>query len=536
MRKTCVWLFAFLAVPFASDAQTAPRYSLYGRVVDGVTGQPLSGATVVLVKGWSELANPLVSGRNGEFTFNDLEPSGDYSLTVVIERETIRFHETSDGFWGTFRVGPERGQKEVLFPVMRHATISGFVRDEYGEPEFNCLVEIYHRFSNDGAIAFDRFLPSRTTYTDDRGHYDIRDLPSGDYSVCALTDASGFNGSTYANAPQPGIADFQARGELRFPTNSCYPAEPPASFRMEWSQHRDIDFTIHSLPAAPVRGRVTNAKGTGSVGVQLIREHTGQQTSIRADANGEFTAEFVEPGRYDIAAFGGNPGLVSPQRKLVVERDGASGVELSLQPSGKIDISLIGPVSVQKGSVLGWAALHAVDPPGSPVIRSIQVDRGPASLNQLQPGAYWLELGSYAPFCADSVKFDGHEVVQKMVTVTPGMAARLEVTYTQNCGAIEAQAMSRGKRAPFARYTLLLSGTAKSPGFVLDGLAGEDGEIDVSSLPSGRYLLWAWNSDDPSYLGPPSLAEVEKFATAVEVTRGRKTPAGTVRVLQEVER
>ena len=530
MRARRLWWFALVVVPFAVRAQPAERFSLRGKLVDGITGQPMAGVPVTIQKNWNDVGYPVASGADGSFAFENLEADS-YSLMATVSGERIRYHATPDGAAETISLGPAHERQNLVFALMRHSTVTGIVRDEFGDPMPGVGLTNFHRVWRDGQIVFDEALDYQA---DDRGRYKIDDLRPGEYYLCATFRNSA--NTLLGIAPQPGIADFQARGNLRFRTRTCYPAEPPSFFRIEWAQHLTVDFTIHSAPATPVRGRVTNSGGPDT-NVELIREDTNEYTAglqiKRAD--GEFDFDFVEPGRYSIAARSYTVnGRAAAKQPVVVGRAGASGIELTLKPTGKIEVSIAGergaakiPDSVQIGLRSVVAGAHPTVYASQPYLS------GPLQMDSIPPGTYWLIIRTFGLFCAESAKLDGIEVLKGTVSIASGITAHLEVTLSTQCASIEGHVISRNKPAAFARYAVLISGSAKTPGDVYLGEAGEDGEFSVGGLLPGRYLLWAWILHDPAYIGPPSLAEVENLASVVVAAKGQKGSAGVLRVLQE---
>ena len=56
-------------LPLAFFFQTPPTYTVAGRLVDGVTGAPISKASVSV----SGVAAPVITGKDGAFHFDGLE-------------------------------------------------------------------------------------------------------------------------------------------------------------------------------------------------------------------------------------------------------------------------------------------------------------------------------------------------------------------------------------------------------------------------------------------------------------------------------
>jgi hypothetical protein len=138
----------------------------------------------------------------------------------------------------------------------------------------------------------------------------------------------------------------------------------------------------------------------------------------------------------------------------------------------------------------------------------------------LDPGTYWLFIRAKPPLCATSARLAGEDVMQRLITVAPGMTARLDVELGSPCGSIGIQTVAGGIAAPFSDYLLLLSGTPQEPGGVITGSSDAKAHVSIGVLPPGRYLLWAWLPGAHGYLGP-DLADTALKPVEVVVTSGQ---------------
>ena len=102
-----------------------------------------------------------------------------------------------------------------------------------------------------------------------------------------------------------------------------------------------------------------------------------------------------------------------------------------------------------------------------------------------------------------------------------GAAVHLDASVSTNCGSIRARAVREGEPVPGAKMVLLLSGTPKNPGEMIEDFANDEGEYSFSGLVPGHYLLWSWAmAGKGAMTGPASLAAVEQQATVIDVTVG----------------
>jgi hypothetical protein len=134
-----------------------------------------------------------------------------------------------------------------------------------------------------------------------------------------------------------------------------------------------------------------------------------------------------------------------------------------------------------------------------------------------------------APFCVDSVRSAGHEVLHGVLTLAAGVRSRLDVSLSTQCATIDGHVFAKSRPAPFARVLLLMSGSPKSPGDMVQETSDEEGAFSFTLLPAGQYMLWAWTGDDLEFPGPANLADVETMASVVVVKKGER---GAVQVIE----
>lgn len=183
-----------------SEASTEPATGLIlGRVIDGDTGAPISGAIVstsipsavtIAMRGAGpgQLPPPpppprLVSTNgDGEFLFAQL-PRGSYMLTSTAPGYSV-------GQSGQRRIGGpalpialQQGQRigDVTIRMWKYGVITGTVVDEYGEPSVNTQVRVMRVMY----VGAQKRITAGGNYssTDDRGVFRAAGLLPGDYVV-----------------------------------------------------------------------------------------------------------------------------------------------------------------------------------------------------------------------------------------------------------------------------------------------------------------------------------------------------------------
>lgn len=169
--------------PQAGDSHAAV---VSGRVVDAVSGRPIPGAVVtpagsaVAATADSPPPRALTNGQ-GEFVLRGLRKGTVFFTATKSGYADATYNQRRPGGSGQ-GLAIDSGQRlnAVEIRMWRHASITGTVVDEAGEPAVGVRVRAFGR----GFIAGrKRYTPSRAATTDDRGVYRIADLTPGEYTV-----------------------------------------------------------------------------------------------------------------------------------------------------------------------------------------------------------------------------------------------------------------------------------------------------------------------------------------------------------------
>jgi hypothetical protein len=519
MTKLLIFGLLLCAATARVSAQAAGRFTLRGQLLDANTGHPLSGRRISLLTHEAHTdVRPVVSGPDGRFLFSGVD-EGSYLLAATLQGETVYYREIDPGAVVLVNVGAASEGKDFVFRAVPHPAIAGTVLDDFGEPVAAADIDAFRAVWRDGRIVYDQGPHTRS---DDLGHYRLSVLPPGSYVVCAAINGNGPD-RLRPLAPEVPEVDVLALPERRFYRRSCFPGPAPTGFRLTWGEERNIDFALRSAPEIRVRGRL---RGASDAGVTFSPDGGGAPATAVVEPDGSFEARLTEPGRYLVEASAGPPGArLAVTRAVVIEASGAKGIDLVLAPYPPIQVSITAtgaPLdrasvtlglrdTVKQAPLTAWAQL---EPDGSMVFRSIA------------PGRYHLITRTRAPFCVDSIRANGRELSDSL-TVEPGSVIRLDVRVSTGCGGIDGRVTVAGKPVELARVWLLLSGSSKDPGDMLEALT-DDGTFSFDLLAPGKYSLWAWSLED-GFVGPPVLSAVEKLASVAVVRRGERT---TVEVIQ----
>ena len=383
-----------------ADQAQIPKGSnvLVGRVLEMATDAPVGGAVVTLTVPDPEIRAPqrpalrnVMTTPDGAFVFRDL-PAGKYTIITTA--------------FGYFRadypphfVELKDGSKPIAISlrVWKYGSISGRVFDERGEPVVGAPVHALKRLSIGGALVLHNNFPAAET--DDRGVYQLANLPPGRYVVAVLASSVSVPASLAetisATAPNstarfqltsallPGgarqaggdglhMADFVLQrtgpapvvspdGRVFTCSNTLYPGTEDAAVATiitlgSGEARTDLDIPIRFLPAVRVSGLLTGPTGpVKDVAVRLVSPAAADIDSLEpagiasavTDASGRFMFLGVPAGQYTLrASFVAFPSQASPGLSLsanqpfTVGDSDVTGLQLVMKPGAGISGSV----------------------------------------------------------------------------------------------------------------------------------------------------------------------------------------------------
>ena len=202
-----------------------------GRVLDADTGAPVAGALVMLA-GRTVVPvappTPLTPGANvapapppqmftdgqGRFVFRDLA-RGPYGLSARASGYLPGSYgqRQINGPSGVLTLDEDARKTDVTIRLWRHASISGAVRDEAGDPVVSVQITLLR---SSFSLGRRQLFPAQSTMTDDRGMYRISGLTPGNYYVFLSNTTSSVPMTTIDEYMRPtsGQAAQNARNEM----------------------------------------------------------------------------------------------------------------------------------------------------------------------------------------------------------------------------------------------------------------------------------------------------------------------------------
>ena len=273
-----------------------------GRVVDGDTGQPVSGVNIVvgstapngaIIGGWSD--NATRSAANGEFRMTGVIP-GKYTLLArsggSYSPATSAETQTAGGFISELMVINVQGDLSgVEIKVRQGATISGIaVIEGTNDQKILSKLSEVNLYSTVVPWGLNPPAPGAVTKVNSDGSFHARGLEVGKvfFSIIGSPNAQSFV-----------VARIEHNGAMM-----------SEGIEVEAGQHLTGVRVVLVYGALKIRGELKVVGGALPAGFRLraiarrINQQT-QQSSFAADvdARGQFVIENVPPGEYEVRVF-----------------------------------------------------------------------------------------------------------------------------------------------------------------------------------------------------------------------------------------
>ena len=517
--------------------------SLAGKVLNSVTGEPLSKAEIRLFgMRASQGEGPRVfnarSGADGTFALTGIAP-GEYVLNVSRRAFASQAAEIKGlpaarrqgrGVTFSLQSGQQVKSVEVLLPPA--AVITGQVVDEDGEPMAGVMIEAEQY----------RYIRGRKTLaavgrdtTDDRGVYRIFDLPSGRYFVKAQGRSlrarfgaamMGGGGIFAGGGARPGM--MAALGEGSGYPETYYPnainAQEGIPLQLApGAEMGGIDFVLTPRPTYSISGVVSLASASAERGVVVsaIESASGADfggsasMSPASPSTGEFTLRNLSPGTYDVVARanmrGRGPGGGGPNggggsmgaTRVDLGTASVDGISIAMQE----DVTIQGKVILPENFSTDRLARIAISPE-----RRFTPGRGAARADQ--NGAFSITVSP-----ADTTSFavsglpDGLYVKRIQLGsrnlldgVSSGIleiAGALRIELSDDGALVTGYVRDpRGNPLEGARITLLpVREGAVREAWRKSITVAEDGSFQLAAIAPGKYRLYAFEEleQDPSF-------------------------------------
>ena len=528
--------FVAIAAVLGAAAQKAPEPeekpgSVAGRVVNGVTGEPLRRVNLTLRPASPAVAGVTMqfpqlysaaSGDEGKFRIENL-PAGQYQLTA----ERAGFVRGTYGargrgaFGTTIQVNAGQTVAGLEFKLMPQAVITGRVVDEEGEPVMRAQVMLRQRRYVQGRW---QLLPVGGQATQDNGEFRISSLQPGRYYLAAFPPMM-----------PPGMAPEAKGGDytMTFHPDSLDAAGARPLDLKPGMEMQGVDIRLRKAPMVRVRGRVEGAGGE-QLRLSLIsleqESMMGPWTTAIMRPDGAFEIQRVRPGSYwlILSPVLGNMTALGRQElevrnddvENVVIRRGAAGTvagqvrvdrereEAEQEPARKPALAGITVRLMHHDDLLIGAAFGRTN------------EGGVFTIENVGAGRYRLLSSAPAGTYLKAILAGGQDVRASGLLVSEGGAAQVEIVLGADPARLAGVVVNKeGEAVPGAVVTAL----AEPADDELSGLSrtvttDQHGQFLIPALAPGEYILHAWEDIEPGQNRDPGVRKrAERYARTIKL-------------------
>src|ERR1700733_2460750 len=293
--------------PGSSKASASLSFHISGKVVDARSGQALTRCVVEITPtDHRSQSLSFETGDDGRFDFGGI-PLGKYELSAARRGYLTQSYQQHEDFWTAIAVGPERISEGLIFKLMPQSILYGTVNDEAGEPIRRAQVHLYEDRDRDGIRSTQQ---RQTVITDDRGMYEIANIPPGNYFLSASAQpwyagpANRRRSPVQSDNPQP--AAVNSALDVAYPT-TFYPnaidSDDAIPIPIRGGERIEANMTLTAQRAMHLH--VALAPGQeGGAHVLLERTVFGQlepmPMGMETSNAGGVEISGVLPGRYEV--------------------------------------------------------------------------------------------------------------------------------------------------------------------------------------------------------------------------------------------
>jgi hypothetical protein len=519
------------ALPSKTQAQTQSGFQIAGRVVNSVTGEPVSLATVNAL---TESSNGVVAtgttDADGRFVLTGLA-AGKYPLTASRRGfRTCYYDEHEESFNTAIVTGPDQDTTHLIFKLAPGAVIYGTVTGEGGDPVQEASVMLFRR---EQAAPTHPPVKVEPVATDDIGAYEFDDLPAGEYFLAVQARPwyavrGSAQGTLVQTSGQETPPLSQNALDVSYPItfydstteeDAATPLEVDAGSRIE------ADISLHAVAAVRLTVPHVQMRNGPSIAVRhtVFGSHLPMPFDIESIGRGPWTIQGLPPGHYDVY-ISNPPRTVQVDATTSMDIDPATGV-----PPQPVD----GTIRMADGSPPGEVALTLSQVDSNAPAPNASVNRGQFHFPSVQPGVWTLSASSSSGnLYVASVAGPAGPLPAGQIAVRDRPVI-LSVVLTRSQASITGFVRDRGKPVPGAMIVLVPRNPAAWPALARRDQSDSDGSFSLADVSPGRYTVIAiangWNLDwqDRSVIG-------RYLHAGQDVTIGIQT-GGVVRLPQPVQ-
>jgi protocatechuate 3,4-dioxygenase beta subunit len=478
---------AFTASSLWAQAPSASSsgYRIAGRVVDAVTGEPVSRATLTVLSEDYKVIASAATDAEGRFSFEHIA-AGKYPLSAAKRGYRTSYYDEHDNFNSAIVTGDGQDTGNLLFRLPASAVLRGVVTADGGDPVENAQVMLFRK-PTDGEN--NGHMQQRGgVQTDDTGAYEFNDLTPGEYYIAVKGEP------WYAQHGD----HFHPRTTEPSPLDVAYPItyfdstidENAASpITLSWGAREQADINLHAVPAVVFRIPVARPGPQITLQQKVFGNLVNQQAIGLGDGpvSGALDIPGFAPGNYEIE-------LGNPPRRMTV--DAASEVDLDLN-SGMPLLSVEGTLVMAGGEPIpdDISVVLTSDDGGVPVQTDMR--KGKFEANAVSPGTWSIAAGSPRQPLAVVATSTGGAATAGNKIVVRDRPAQVTVVLGGAQTRVQGFAKRDGKGVSGAMIMLVPVERSAYPVLARRDQSDSDGSFSLNDVPAGKYTVVAiddgWN-------------------------------------------
>jgi protocatechuate 3,4-dioxygenase beta subunit len=506
MRSPGNVIFSSL-IALAVAAQEAAPSRIEGRVVSMSSGDALEGTEVILTESGNEQrALSALTAAGGRYVFEDLKP-GDYRVRAArngyLEQEYgQRIHSARGVLLVLNRGEILRG---IDFRLVRAATISGQITDQYGDPLAAMVVAFEYRYLAGARVPTQVLLDK----SNDLGEYRLFGLPPGRYYLGAA-----YGWPLQRAEPYSWNAD---KGESYVPTYYPEESDPLRASPIDvgaGEQVRGINVRVLRAHRSRLQGRVQledrlAPSSLSDLSVGLLPRPWGVENEMfnprgvsTHDTQGNFQIRDVLPGKYTLAAaLRANGKRYSGSQQIDIGSSDIDNITLIISHGN----DLRGVVRTQGSRIINWSE-HKVYLVRNDVeglygsVANVKAD-GSFFLENIRPGSYRVELASMPPgYYLRSARLGDRDLLQFPFEIdkTDLLSGTLQLSLGTNGGRINGRVQNMQDQPSPGATVVLIPNQSQRHGSLKVATSDQNGYYAITDIAPGEYNLFTFDEVEPN--------------------------------------
>ena len=494
--------------PAVPATQASGSFRMSGTVVDGMSGQRLSGAQVTIgASGIPDSTRMAASDEEGGFTFENLAP-GKYVLSARRRGYVPQMYQQHELFSTAVVVGAGLNSENLRFELRPGASISGDVTDEAGDAVRGATVTLLRQNIFNG---IKRTHSMRQVQTNDEGHYRFWHLMPGTYfvSVSAQPWYAQHNvrqqprvesGSDGEGQPQP-ILEQNRTLDVTYPMTFFSNAKDMAGAAALTLHPGDAEIADFALRAVPALHLLVKTPPTGDgqqlafvSATQMVTEGNPISVSAGSMTVGPGLVEVtgLPPGKVNLDLYG-NAQKPSERthRSQTVQLSGDTEIDMAESGSGVV---VSGVMRVDDGSAVPQPARVRLENAATGEMFDTDVAANGEFSFKNSPvgtGSYELMIIQGQGLYVKSLSSPNVKTVGRSFQIASAQDVSVTILASKGNGKINGVALRDGKPAEGVMIVLAPEDLHGNPALFRRDQSDSDGSFTLSNVVSGRYTLMA---------------------------------------------